>query len=111
MIYLSTVDYGIPTEAMVGLLRDLRGRLAPGGELVCLSASLLTEAGAADRIAGFARNVAAGVMHCLGLRRRQFWGWRRTAGEYAELLRRAGFGELEEGRLAGGRDRYWIRGV
>ena len=39
MIYLSTVDYGIPTRELTHLLEELRAQLAPGGELVCLSAS------------------------------------------------------------------------
>ena len=36
MIYLSTVDYGIPTREFQHLLWELRAQLAPGGELVQL---------------------------------------------------------------------------
>ena len=43
MIYLSTVDYGIPTREFQHLLWELSAQLAPGGELVLLSASLLEE--------------------------------------------------------------------
>ncbi|MDO5483480.1 MAG: hypothetical protein Q4F27_01095, partial [Desulfovibrionaceae bacterium] len=43
LVYLSAVDYGIPNADLIRLLRALRVQLAPGGELVCLSASLLEE--------------------------------------------------------------------
>lgn len=37
MIYLSTVDYGIPTREFAHLLSELRAQLLPGGEIILLS--------------------------------------------------------------------------
>lgn len=111
MIYLSTMDYGIRTGDMTRLLQGLRDRLAPGGELVCLSASWLEADTLPGRVASFVKDVLRGCLHCLGLHRRQFWGWRRTAEEYRRLFRDAGFEGILDGRLEGGHDRYWIRGV
>ena len=54
--------------------------------------------------------VIRGFLHFLGIRRQQFWGWRRTRDEYRELLRKADFRHLEDGWLEDGFETYWIRG-
>lgn len=110
MIYLSTVDYGIPTRELVHLLGQLRVQLVPDGELICLSASLLEED---SRIGGFVNAVKIfirGILHYLGIRRQQFWGWRRTKDEYQALFKSAEFTHVRDGRLDDGFDTYWISG-
>ena len=110
MIYLSTVDYGIPTRELTHLLEELRAQLAPGGELVCLSASLLEEDSFIGCFVNAIKIVIRGVLHYLGIRRQQFWGWRRTRDEYRQLFKQAGFSNVEDGWLEDGFETYWIRG-
>ena len=108
MIYLSAVDYGIPQRELRFLLSELRAQLLPGGELVCLSASLLEED---SLVGGFVNAIKIGiraVLHFLGVRRQQFWGWRRTRAEYRQLFRQAGFTAIDDGLLDDGVDTYWI---
>lgn len=108
MIYLSAVDYGIPQRELRFLLAELRAQLLPGGELVCLSASLLEED---SIVGGFVNAIKIGiraVLHFLGIRRQQFWGWRRTQTEYRQLFRQAGFLSVNDGQLDDGFDTYWI---
>lgn len=108
MIYLSAVDYGIPQREFRFLLSELRAQLMPGGELVCLSASLLEE----DSMVGsFVNAIKIGiraVLHFLGVRRQQFWGWRRTRTEYRQLFSQAGFTSVDDGFLDDGSETYWI---
>jgi hypothetical protein len=111
MIYLSTVDYGIPTRGMAHLLGELRALLAPGGELLCLSASLLQEDSFIGSLVNTLKIIIRGVLHCLSIRRQQFWGWRRTRAEYRRLFLQAEFKDIEDGRLNDGFDTYWIRGA
>ena len=108
MIYLSAVDYGIPQREFRFLLSELRAQLLPGGELVCLSASLLEED---SMIGGFVNAIKIGiraVLHFLGVRRQQFWGWRRTRTEYRQLFSQAGFTYVDDGFLDDGNETYWI---
>lgn len=111
MIYLSTVDYGIPTRELIHLLGELRAQLAPGGELICLSASLLEEDSFIGSFVNAIKIVIRGFLHYLGIRRQQFWGWRRTREEYRQIFKQAGFTRLEDGWLEDGFETYWIRGV
>ncbi|MDR2572892.1 MAG: class I SAM-dependent methyltransferase [Desulfovibrio sp.] len=110
MIYLSTVDYGIRSDEMAHLLADLRTQLAPGGEIVCLSASLLEEDSFIGSLVNTLKIIIRGALHCVGIRRQQFWGWRRTREEYHSLFLQAGFDDIADGRLDDGFDTYWIRG-
>lgn len=110
MIYLSTVDYGIPQRELEYLLRELRAQLAPGGELICLSASLLEEDSAVGSFVNALKIIIRGALHVMGIRRQQFWGWRRTRREYQQLFRTAGFTSVSDGWLDDGFETYWIRG-
>lgn len=111
LIYLSAVDYGIPTPELGQLLRLLRGQLAPHGALICISASLLQEDSFVGSLVNVMKNIIRGFLHYAGIRRQQFWGWRRTAKEYAGLLARAGFVDIRDGFLDDGFESYWIRGL
>ncbi|MBQ9405160.1 MAG: hypothetical protein IJU37_00300 [Desulfovibrio sp.] len=110
MIYLSTVDYGIPTRELQRLLWELRAQLLPGGEVVLLSASLLEEDSFIGSFVNAIKIVIRSVLHYLGVRRQQFWGWRRTQDEYRTLFKEAGFTNVRDGWLEDGFETYWIRG-
>ncbi len=110
LIYLSAVDYGIPQARLEHTLDMLRYLLRPGGELVCLSASLLEEESAVACFVNFAKNCLRGVLHYIGIRRQQFWGWRRTREEYRQLFSGCGYKAIEDGWLDDGFNTYWIRG-
>lgn len=110
LIYLSTVDYGIPTRELEHILGELRAQLAPGGELICLSASLLEEDSFIGSFVNAIKIFIRGILHYLGIRRQQFWGWRRTREEYRQIFKQAGFAQIEDGWLEDGFETYWIRG-
>jgi len=110
MIYLSAVDYGIHSSDLVRLLRALRVQLAPGGELLCLSASLLEEDSFIGSFVNALKIIIRGFLHYLGIRRQQFWGWRRTRAEYLQLFKQAEFDEIQDGWINDTFNTYWIRG-
>lgn len=110
LIYLSAVDYGMPNRDFLHLLEILRAQLAPGGEIICISASLLEED---SLIGGFVNAIKIflrGILHFLGVRRQQFWGWRRTRKEYKKLFVQAEFSDIKDGFLDDGFESYWISG-
>lgn len=110
LIYLSTVDYGIPERELVRMLEGLRAQLASGGRLVCLSASLLEEDSFIGRWVNAFKIGIRAVLHFTGLRRQQFWGWRRTRAEYHQIFSEAGFVNVQDGMLDDGMDTFWISG-
>lgn len=110
LIYLSAVDYGIPTRELTHLLRELRAQLAPSGRLLCLSASLLEEDSFVGTLVNGVKICLRAVLHYMGIRRQQFWGWRRTREEYQRLFRSAGFVAVQDGWLDDEFETYWISG-
>lgn len=110
VIYLSAVDYGIPLREFLRMLEFLRAQLAPGGELVCISASLLQEDSFIGSLVNVMKNIIRGFLHYLGIRRQQFWGWRRTRKEYLRIFQQAGFKNITDGILEDGFESFWIRG-
>lgn len=110
LIYLSAVDYGIPSHDLSNLLEFLKAQLASGGEIICISASLLEEDSFIGGLVNAMKIIIRGILHYLGIRRQQFWGWRRTRQEYNRLFEKAGFNDIEDGFLDDGFDSYWIRG-
>ena len=110
MIYLSAVDYGIPSPGLTRLLAELQAQLLPGGRLFCLSASLLEEDSFIGSFVNAIKIVIRGILHYLGIRRQQFWGWRRTRDEYRRLFKQAGFKGVRDGWLEDGFETYWIMG-
>ncbi len=110
VIYLSAVDYGIPNREFLRLLEELRAMLANDGEVLCISASLLEEDSFIGGLVNGMKIVIRGMLHYLGIRRQQFWGWRRTRKEYLNLFSQAGFNDIKDGFLEDGFESYWIRG-
>lgn len=110
LVYLSAVDYGMQQADLELLLRELRVLLVPNGELICLSASLLQEDSLAGRLVNGIKTLIRGILHFSGLRHQQFWGWSRTQQEYLDLLKKAGFNQVQDGHLDDGFDTYWISG-
>lgn len=110
LVYLSAVDYGIPTRSLVNLLEFLKSQLAEEGEIICISASLLEEDSFVGGLVNAMKIIIRGMLHYLGIRRQQFWGWRRTRKEYEKLFARAGFRDIKDGFLDDGFESYWIRG-
>lgn len=109
MIYLSAVDYGIPQAQLSHTLDSLRYQLLPNGEILCLSASLLEEESPVAAFVNFCKNCIRGILHYLGIRKQQFWGWRRTRSEYRQLFASSGYKSVEDGFLDDGFGTYWIR--
>lgn len=110
LVYLSAVDYGIPDRELIRALETFRGQLNPGGELICISASLLQEDSFVGGLVNVLKNVIRGFLHYSGVRRQQFWGWRRTQPEYRRLFAQAGYSDVSDGILDDGFESYWIRG-
>lgn len=110
VIYLSAVDYGIPSRELEFTLRELRAQLAPGGRLLCISASLLEEEGFVGTFVNALKIGLRAVLHFMDVRRQQFWGWRRTRDEYRTLFAAAGFQNIQDGWLDDGFSSYWISG-
>ena len=110
VIYLSAVDYTIANHEMEHMLRELRAQLAPGGRLLCLSASLLQEDSLVGRVVNAIKIGIRSVLHLLDIRRQQFWGWRRTRDEYHTLFKQAGFQRIKDGWLDDTQETYFISG-
>ena len=97
-------------DGLEHMLEQIRHMLLPGGEVVCLSASLLVEDTPVARFVNICKNVIRMVLHYCGIRRQQFWGWRRTREEYQELFHSSGYSRIQDGHLDDGFNTYWIRG-
>lgn len=110
VIYLSAVDYAVSNPEMEHMLRELRAQLAPGGRLMCLSASLLEEDSFVGRFVNALKIGIRAVLHLLEIRRQQFWGWRRTRREYHALFQRAGFANICDGWVDDAQEIYHISG-
>lgn len=110
LIYLSAVDYSIPTRELLRLFDNLKGQLEEGGELICLSASLLQEDSFIGGLVNGMKNVIRGFLHYMGIRRQQFWGWRRTQAEYEKLFSQAGFKNIHTGEFGPNNETFWITG-
>ena len=110
LIYLSAVDYAIPTRDFIHLLEELRAQLESGGELFCLSSSYLHEDSVIGSFVNFIKNGIRAILHFLGVRPQQFWGWRRTRGEYMEAFKKAGFLFVTDGWVEEEHETYWISG-
>ncbi len=110
VIYLSAVDYSIPQDELAFAMRELCGQLAPGGRLICISASLLEEDSPIGSLMNAFKIGVRAVLHLFDLRRQQFWGWRRTRTEYHNLFEYAGLKNIQDGWLDDGFNSYWISG-
>lgn len=110
LIYLSAVDYSISTRALTHLLDALRAQLEPGGQLICLSSSFLQEDSMIGSFVNAIKILIRAVLHYLGVRPQQFWGWRRTRREYQQLFKQVGFFSVSDGFVEKSPETYWIAG-
>ncbi|MCR5814081.1 MAG: class I SAM-dependent methyltransferase [Desulfovibrio sp.] len=110
MIYLSAVDYSLSTRLFLHLLDALRAQLEPGGQLICLSSSFLEEDSVIGSFVNAIKIVIRAILHYLGVRPQQFWGWRRTRREYQQLFKQAGFFSVSDGFVEKSPETYWIVG-
>lgn len=110
IIYLSALDYCVGNREFAFMLRELRAQLAPGGRLMCLSASLLDEDSLVGGLVNASKILLRALLHFIGTRPQQFWGWRRTRKEYQQLLQGAGFTNIQDGWIGQGSETYWISG-
>jgi protein-L-isoaspartate O-methyltransferase len=109
MIYCGSIDYAMPDAVWLRLLQALRARLADGGRIVILSASLLPDPPMS--IAGHARRCRQLwriLRHLLGRQTVQFWGWMRTVEENVALCRKAGLSGIRYGPLGSNPHCLWI---
>lgn len=110
VIYLSAVDYGIPQREFLHILEALNAQLRPGGEIICISASLLEEDSFIGATVNGMKIIIRGFLHYLGIRRQQFWGWRRTREEYRKIFAQCGFMDIQDGFIDDCFESYWIKG-
>ncbi len=110
VIYLSAIDYSMNNHDFEFTLREIRAQLAPGGRLICISASLLEEDSLAGTMVNAFKIGLRFVLHLLDVRRQQLWGWRRTREEYHQIFTAAGFRNIQDGWLDDGFNSYWISG-
>lgn len=110
LIYLCAVDYAMPQHSFARLLERVRGLLLPGGETLCMSASLLQEYSPVGGIVNAMKIFIRGGLHYLGIRKQQLWGWRRTQREYRELYKNAGYCNIADGIVDDVSQSYWIKG-
>ncbi|CAG1006140.1 hypothetical protein ANRL2_04558 [Anaerolineae bacterium] len=113
LIYLSAVDYAVPTNDMIDLLVEQRSRLVPSGACLMISASYLEEdVPVPERIKVVVKHAVKALLSAAGLYHRgQFWGWMRTRSEYRELMREAGYSQVEDGFIETSNQRtYFIKG-
>ncbi len=110
VIYLSAIDYSFTNEEFAFALQEIKAQLAPGGRLLCLSSSLLEEYSGVGSAVNIFKIGLRAVLHFLGVRRQQFWGWRRTQEEYHQFFENAGFKNIQDGWLDDGFHSYWISG-
>lgn len=111
LIYLSAVDYSMPTNDMIDLLAEQRCLLAPSGICLMISASYLN-GDVSARVNAMVKQAAKALLSAVGLYRRgQFWGWQRTRSEYRDLMRTAGYLQVEDGFIKTPNQRtYFIKG-
>ncbi|MBI4936663.1 MAG: methyltransferase domain-containing protein [Nitrosomonadales bacterium] len=112
-IYLSAVDYAVPTNDMIDLLAQQRCRLAPSGTCLIISASYLNEGMPMSvRIKAVVKHAIKALLSSAGFYHRgQFWGWMRTRSEYRDLMLGAGYSQVEDGFIETPNQRtYFIRG-
>jgi SAM-dependent methyltransferase len=111
MIYLSAADYFLRQHEFVQLLKELHLRLGPGGRIICLSASLLEDDGLLSALAAACSTALCALLHCAGIRKKQFWGWLRTREEYLAGIREAGYEDIRAGRLDDETRTFWMSGT
>ena len=101
LIYFSAVDYALPTEDMIQLLKEYKSILSPTGRFLMISASYVEEnLNFVDLVKESCKNVLKKVLGFLGLYKvaaGQFWGWKRNNSEYCSLMKEAGFQNIENG--------------
>jgi hypothetical protein len=110
LIYISAVDYAMPDDDLIGLLKLAISKLSAGGELVIISASFLDES-SGWKIFKKYKDGLIWLLDKISLRQRgQFWGWTRSRKDYQTIMCKAGLTSLTDGFLETPHQRtYWIR--
>ena len=100
-IYFSAVDYALPEEEMIHLLKEYKEILLPYGRCIMISASYIEEnLSFVNSIRDSGKKVLKKVLGFFGLYNAaigQFYGWKRSNSEYYKLLKEAGFRNIKNG--------------
>lgn len=112
MVYFSLVEYTFKDEALIECLSKLRCFILPSkGRLLIFGSLEECPNTFKEKIIFSMRKLKANfkaVLDILGLcDRGQFWGWVRTKEEFRNILKLAGYTQIEEGFLG---EQYWILG-
>jgi ubiquinone/menaquinone biosynthesis C-methylase UbiE len=116
LIYLSAVDYAMPTDDMISLLQDYSLFLKPGGTCLMISASYLEEDLTwIESFKAVSKSLVKKILAMVGLYEPasgQFWGWKRNRKEYRELMRAGGFNKFVDGFVETHNQKsYYIKGT
>jgi SAM-dependent methyltransferase len=112
LIYLPGVEYIFDLPQLIGFLKRVKGRLAPGGACLLLSWSFEFPSGFRQN-AVFLKDAANSVLETLGIRHRgQFWGYTRNRQDFRRAVSAAEFTHIADGVLDKTTrwDTYWIEG-
>jgi SAM-dependent methyltransferase len=103
LIFVNAFDYSLTTGEFVAFIRDARLRLADGGVLLVVSASLDTSRDVLRRAARYGRAAFVKAIDALGMNRTwQLWGWYRSEADYLASMRAGGFSALTSGVVPAG---------
>jgi SAM-dependent methyltransferase len=111
-VFLSSVDYFLDQDELVGFLRAVRERLSSGG--ICLLMSWSFEYSISIRkVLGTFRRIAIFLLEAVNLKSKgQFWGYLRNRGDYRSAMSASGFVKVRDGLLEKKTrwDTYWVEG-
>lgn len=112
LIYLSAVDYALPTNELIALLSAARKQLCTNGQIFMISASFLDDSFGKGFVSA-AKDFVRWMLEQFGLYKRgQLWGWMRSRAEYRAIMLAAGMAEVTDGFVeTPHQSTYWIKGI